>query len=215
MAAPNVLAQSVLAQKDHHTEDEYFAFDETSFGRWEYVDGVIRAMAGGTDDHNEICTNVVIALGPQMRARGCHTYGSDMRVHTGTGINTFPDVTVVCGPREYYKLRRDTITNPILIVEVLSESTQAYDLGDKFDHYKSIATLVDYLLIDTRKPHARLYTRDGDHWAYRDAVGLDGVVNLPSVDTGLALSAVYAMIEFDPGYRAAGSPDPEPETRNS
>src|SRR4051812_24858568 len=102
-------------KKDSHTEDEYFAFERDAFGRWEYVGGQIRAMSGGTDDHNTIAVNIVSTLRNALAGRGCRAYVADMKVHTGDGINTFPDVAVVCGPRHYYRGRHDIITNPVLI----------------------------------------------------------------------------------------------------
>ena len=116
------------------TEDEYFEFERRSLGRWEYVNGVIRAMSGGTDDHNTVVGNTGRSLGNGLTRRGCRVYVADMKVHTADGINTFPDISVVCGPRQYYRGRTDIITNPILVVEVLSRSTQEYDRNEKFAH---------------------------------------------------------------------------------
>ena len=103
-----------FVEKTHHTEADYFEFERTSFGRWEYVNGEIRQMAGGKDDHNAIIANIIRALGNLLAPRDCRVYGSDMKIHTGDGINTFPDVAVVCGERQYY-LGKDI--NPL---EVLS-----------------------------------------------------------------------------------------------
>src|SRR5579872_5858488 len=94
-------------EKDFYTEEEYFEFERTSFGRWEYVNGEIRAMSGGTDDHAAIAANVVGTIRQALLPRGCRVYGSDMKVHTGDGINTFPDVSAVCGPRDYYQGKND------------------------------------------------------------------------------------------------------------
>ena len=186
-----------FVSKDRYSEDDYFVFEETSFGQWEFVNGEIRAMAGGSDDHNTIAGNLAGALRNAIASKGCRVYGPDMRVHTGNGINTFPDVSVVCGPRKYHRGRADTITNPILIAEVLSPSTQGYDRGEKFDHYKTVSTLTDYLIVFPETARIMLYTRDGDHWELRDIVGLDSSVNLTSVHTTLALSDVYDQIEFE------------------
>ncbi len=200
------------------TEDEYFAFSETALERWEFIPvgplgpdgsslgqvnpvgqptwGTIRAMSGGSDDHAAIISNIGRTLGNALVPRGCRVYGSDMRVHTGDGENTFPDVAVVCGPRVYHQGRMDTITNPVLIVEVLSPSTVGYDLGDKFAHYQTIPTLTDYLLVAQDTARAILHSRAGDHWETRIVGGLEGAVHLPSVGVTLALTDVYALIEF-------------------
>lgn len=192
-----------LVEKDRYTEDEYFAFAMSAFGRWEYVQGEIRAMAGGTDDHNTIVTNIGAALHAALVPKGCRVYQSDMRVHTGDDVNTFPDVAVVCGPRVYHQGRTDTITNPCLIVEVLSPSTQGYDRGEKWDHYQTVLTLVDYLLVSPDEPRVLLLTRQADHWDMREISGLAGSVQLPSVGVTLALGEIYAQIEFGSGGSAA------------
>src|SRR3712207_6617278 len=96
-------------EKDLYTEDEYFAFEREAFGRWEYVNGEIRAMSGGTDDHNTIAVNIGGTLRNALVPRGCRVYVADMKVHTGDGTNTFtfPDVAVVCGPRQYHRNKTD------------------------------------------------------------------------------------------------------------
>ena len=197
--------QRQYEEKDAYTEDDYFAFERTAFGRWEFVGGEIRAMAGGSDDHNAIVTNIGRVLGNAMVPRGCRVYISDMKVHTGDGINTFPDVAVVCGPRRYHRGRTDVVTNPLVLVEVLSDSTEGYDRGEKFDHYRTIPTLADYLLVSQREPRVFHYSLSGDHWAFREAAGLDASVSLPSIEATLALSDVYALIEFGDG---GGEPQP-------
>ena len=183
-------------EKETYTEDEYFEFERTSFGRWEYVKGEIRAMSGGTADHSTIAGNILGTLRAALLPKGCRVFGSDMKVHTGDGLNTLPDVSVVCGPLTFHRGRKDIITNPLLIVEVLSDSTQAYDMGDKFRHYQSIPTLTDYLMVAQDEARVMLYTRHEDHWHYRDVTGLTSTVHLPSVETTLALSDVYALIEL-------------------
>jgi len=196
------LPQQYFEEKDIYTEDEYFAFERTAFGRWEYVGGEIRAMSGGTDDHNTITANIGRALGNALAARGCRVYVADMKVHTGDGINTFPDVALVCGPRVYYQGKADIITNPVLIVEVLSNSTQGYDRGEKFDHYQTIPSLTDYLLVAQDELGVLLYTRQADHWDLRDISGVESLVHLPSVQATLALADIYALIELPSGEGA-------------
>lgn len=183
-------------EKDVYTEDEYFEFERTNFGRWEYVKGEIRAMSGGTADHSTIGGNIARILGNALVPRGCRVFGSDMKIHTRAAVNTFPDVSVVCGPLGFHRGRKDIITNPLLIVEVLSDSTEAYDQGDKFRYYQTIPTLTDYLLVAQDEARIELYTRDDDHWHYRAIAGLSSAVHLPSVETTLALSDIYALIEF-------------------
>ncbi len=185
-----------FVEKTRYTEAEYFEFERTSFGRWEYINGEIRQMAGGKDDHNAIAMNIGRALGNLLAPRDCRVYGSDMKIHTGDGVNTFPDVAVVCGERQYYLGKEDVIINPLLVVEVLSPSTRGYDRGDKFDHYKTIHALEEYLLVDQDSARVLLYTRREDHWEMREAGGQDSSIYLSSLQDTLTLSDVYAKIEF-------------------
>lgn len=184
-------------EKDYSTEAEYFEFERKAIGRWEYVNGAIRQMAGGADDHNVIAINVARTLGNAMVPRGCRVYGSDMKIHTGDGNNTFPDVAVVCGPRHYHGGRTDVISNPLLIVEVLSPSTAGYDRGEKFDHYRTVPTLADYLLVSMDEPRVFHYSLRGDLWVFQETTGLDAAITLPSIETTLALADIYALIEFE------------------
>ncbi len=184
-------------EKEHYTEAEYFEFECHAFGRWEYVNGRIRQMSGGTTDHGDISSNLVRVLGNALVPRGCHVYGSDVKIHTRNGINTFPDVSVFCGTHRYYAGRNDVLLNPQLIVEVLSPSTEGYDRSEKFDHYQTIETLTDYLLVEQDQARVMLYTRRTDFWEMRVIMGIAGSVFLPSVDVTLALADVYAQIEFD------------------
>ncbi len=183
-------------EKTHYTEAEYFEIERTSFGRWEYVNGEIRQMAGGSDDHGMISTSVGRALGNALVPRGCRVYVENLKIHTGDGIDTFPDVSVVCGERQYYLGRTDVILNPLLIVEVLSPSTEGYDRGRKFDHYQTIEALQDYLLVEQDQARVLLFTRRNSHWEMQEVKGLEGAVHLPSVGIDLALADIYALIEF-------------------
>ncbi len=195
------LAEKYLSdtEKQHSTEAEYFEFDRMSVGRWEYVNGEIRAMSGGTANHSMIAMNIGATLRAALLFKGCRVFGSDMRIHTGDGINTFPDVSVACGPLVFYQGRTDTLLNPLLIVEVLSDSTEPYDRGEKFRHFQTVPTLTDYLLVSQHEPRAEIFTRRGDHWEYRAVTDLDAALILPSVEVTLAVSDVYALIEWDQG----------------
>ena len=182
-------------EKTHYTEAEYFEFERTAFGRWEYVSGEIRELSSGSDDHSMITASIGRALGNVLIPRGNRVYVSNMKVHAG-GVNTFPDVAVVVGPRLYHRGRADTITNPALIVEVLSPSSRDYDRSEKFDYYAAIETLTDYLLVEQDRARVLLCTRRQDYWEQREVQGRDGTIHLPSVDVTLALADVYALIEF-------------------
>ncbi len=189
------LAQQYV-EKERYTEAEYFEFERTAFGRWEYVNGKIRQMSGGTTDHGAISMNIGRALGNVLVPRGCRVYGSDVKIHTGDGVNTFPDVSVICGEQQLYFDKKDVVLNPLLVVEVLSPLTEGYDRGGKFDHYRTIASLQEYLLVEQDQPLMLLFTRRNGHWEMREVRDLESEMHLSSVDVTLKLSDVYALIEF-------------------
>jgi len=210
------LAPQYVEEK-RYTEAEYFEIERTAFGRWEYVGGQVRLMSGGTTDHGAIASNVVRLLGNALVPRGCRVYGSAVKIHTGDGVNTFPDVSVVCGEHHYYSGRKDVVLNPLLVVEVLSPSTEGYDRGEKFDHYQNIESLQEYLLVEQDEPRVLLYTRREDRWEMREdrwemredrwemredrwemreARGREKSISLPSVGVTLALADIYALVEF-------------------
>jgi Uma2 family endonuclease len=206
-------ATLVLKNGDHCTEDEYFAFCDQSEERWEFIadksltgepleTGVIRAMIGGTADHSGIAMNLGRALANALGLIGnenCRVFGSDLRVRTTEGRNTFPDVSVVCGPIVYHRKLRDTITNPIFLAEVLSPSTRAYDRGEKRIAYQTIPTLLHYLLIEAGTSSIEVLTRTSEGWEAVVVTGLDGRVALAGLGIEIALAHVYALVAFDEG----------------
>ena len=187
------LAQQYVEERQY--TEEYFEFERTSFGRWEYVNGKIRQMSGGTTDHGAISANIIRVLGNALVPRGSRVHGSDVKVHTGDVVNTFPDVSVICGEQLYFG-KKDVVLNPLLVVEVLSPSTEGYDRGGKFDHYRTIASLQEYLLVEQDQPLMLLFTRRNGHWEMREVRELTSKIYLSSVDVTLKLSDVYALIEF-------------------
>ncbi len=132
----------------HYSLDEYFGIEEMSEARHEYFSGEIFAMSGGSRNHNEIALNLREPLNAVVRDRGCRTFVSDVRLKTPAGLYTYPDVMVICGKAELTGDRLETVTNPVVLAEVLSNATRDYDRGQKFDLYRSIPTLRDYLLTD-------------------------------------------------------------------
>jgi Uma2 family endonuclease len=139
--------------KDLVTPNEYLILERQAPYKSEYRDGQIVAMSGASRQHNIITANVVAELHAQLKQRSCTVLPSDMRVKvTSTGLYTYPDVVVVCGEALFDDNQQDTLLNPTLIVEVLSKSTEAYDRGDKFKHYRHLPSLAEYLLISQDKP---------------------------------------------------------------
>jgi Uma2 family endonuclease len=173
--------------------EEYLALERQAEYKSEYLDGVMYAMAGGTERHNLIAANIIISVGIQLRNRLCRVYPSDLKVRIPNSARFFyPDVSVVCGDTKFADDERDVILNPVLIVEVLSESTAAYDRGKKFLSYQQIESLREYLLIAQDEFLVEHFVRqDNDSWLYTKANGLEETITLPSIECKLALRDVY------------------------
>jgi Uma2 family endonuclease len=180
------------------TEAEYLAFDRQAGFKSEFFGGEIFAMAGGSAMHSLIAANLIRHLGNQLRGGSCKVFTSDLRLKIlATGLLTYPDTSVVCGQLEYVEGTDDTILNPTLIVEVLSDSTEGYDRGEKFRQYQQMPALKEYLLVSQRLPRIEQYLRGGkDEWTLRSAEGLASSLRLPSVEITLELSEVFAGVDF-------------------
>jgi Uma2 family endonuclease len=174
-----------------YSVDDYFSLEEGSTVRHEFLNGEIFAMAGGTLAHNQITANIIGGLGAALKGRPCRALGSDMRLLTPGGLLTYPDVMVICGSVELAHGRRDVVTNPIVLVEVLSDATRAYDLGEKFELYKAIPTLRAYLAVEQRAIGIQYFRREGSSWGVTNIDAGDQVVSLPSIDVRLPVADVY------------------------
>jgi len=187
-----------LAQKkpQFFTPEEYLEFERNSEIRHEYLDGEIFEMAGANKSHNIISANVIRVLGNELFVRECNVYGSDMRVKiTATEKYTYPDVVAICGEEIYEDGTEDTLLNPMLIVEVLSKSTEAYDRGAKFEYYQTIESLQEYVLIAQEPFRVEQFVRkDKNIWTYFEFRRAEDVVNLTSIDCKLTLKDIYHKI---------------------
>jgi Uma2 family endonuclease len=184
--------------KTFMTPDEYLKFERASEEKHEYFAGEIFAMSGASENHNVIVGNLIATIHPQLRQKPCKIYPSDMRIKiSSTGLYTYPDVTVVCGTPELEDNYVDTLLNSNVIIEVLSPSTEAYDRGKKFRHYKTIKSLQDYILISQDSMRIEHFALRDNEWAYADAEVPNAVITLPSIDCTLNLSDVYEKITFD------------------
>jgi Uma2 family endonuclease len=153
-------------------------------------------MAGGSERHNLIAANIIIALGTQLRDRPCRVYPSDLKVRIRNSKNFFyPDVSVIRGETQFADEERDVILNPVLIVEVLSESTEAFDRGKKFSSYQQIESLQEYLLAAQDEFVVEHYLRQENGWLYTKASELDASLALPALNCRIALSDVYNKVE--------------------
>ena len=170
---------------------DYLEIDELSNVKLEFFDGEIFAMAGRTPDHAELAMNLGIALAA-VRDHGCAVYSSDLRIRVlATGLAAYPDVTVVCGPKQTDPESRTTIINPTVIVEVLSDSTQDYDRGEKIEHYRQIPSLQACLLVSHRQRHIEVWRRGADgSWSRADH-GAGSIVELDAIGVSFAVDEVY------------------------
>jgi Uma2 family endonuclease len=175
-----------------YTHAEYLRLEAFSNVKHEFCGGEIHAMAGGTIDHGALAANAIALLRTQLGARPCRVFTSDVRVRVlATGLATYPDVSVVCGSIERDPDDRHAVTNPIVIVEVLSESTADYDRGEKFEHYRQLASLRAYLLIDSRTIAVEARHRAPDATWSTNSAGPGQRISLPSLDLTIAVDELY------------------------
>jgi Uma2 family endonuclease len=190
------------------TEDEYLAFDREAEERHIYVDGEIFAMAGESGEHADIITNTVQSLANQLEDSPCRVRTGNSRVRSGplpkspkrpAGLYSYPDVFVICDEPEYLDTHRDVVLNPKVIVEILSESTEAFDRGGKFTRYQRYSTtLTDYILVSQDAPQIEHYHRENNGtWTYQIHEGLKAIVKVPSIKCKLKAADVYRRVEFD------------------
>lgn len=180
------------------SESDYFALDENSDIKYEYVNGQVYAMTGATVRHTLINNNTSTALANLLANTNCIVVSNDTRVKVESKIShRYPDTTVVCDKIEYVENRKDTIRNPIVIVEVLSPKTALIDRNQKLDEYTQISSLQEYILItqDEFKVE-RFFRQESGDWLYTKVTGLDGVLSLPSIGCRLRLADIYKKIEL-------------------
>jgi Uma2 family endonuclease len=180
-----------------YTPQEYVALERKAAYKSEYINGFIFAMAGASHRHNLIVVNVAREVSLQFKGRPCEIYVSDMRVNVSeTGLYTYPDVVALCDEPRFEDAELDTLLNPSVIVEVLSESTEAYDRGEKFAHYRRLASLAEYVLIAQDKIRVEHYARQGEQWVLSEISDPGGTLHLASVGCDLALREIYDRVEF-------------------
>lgn len=190
--------------KQAMTEAEYIAYELTSTRKHEYYRGEVYAMAGGTEFHNLVAGNTYAALHVQLRRRPCRVYNSDQRLKiVSTGLYTYPDLTIVCGETQFLEPSRLTLINPTVLIEVLSASTERYDRGMKFQHYRTIVSLQEYVLIAQDEHRIEHYSRQaGGLWVLHEALGLAAMLELGSINCTLSLADVYEKVDVAEGAGA-------------
>lgn len=172
--------------------DAYLELEEVSPVKHEFLAGEVWAMAGGTLDHAAISVNVSTLLSISLRGRPCRVYSSDLRVRVlATGLGTYPDVTVVCGRPDFdgADRKQQTVTNPRVIVEVLSPSTVNYDRGEKLTHYQQVASLQEIVLVESDEHRVDVWQRTGDGWTLNSVT--TGSIRLDSIDVEVPVAEIY------------------------
>jgi Uma2 family endonuclease len=182
------------------TPDEYYRIEEASPERHEWFNGEMFAMAGGTTPHSLIKVNLIRELSVALKGRRCYPTDSDQRVKvTSSGLRTYPDAAVFCGPVEYDPEDRakTTAINPVMLFEVLSETTEGYDRGKKAENYRTIPSLQAYVLLSQNDPHAEMYERcDDGTWKLTEWHGLNASLHIACIETTIKLAELYDRVEF-------------------
>jgi Uma2 family endonuclease len=176
---------------------EYLELERRAEFKSEYYEGEMFAMAGASRRHAVISTNLIGELRQQLKPRPCEAYSSDLRLRITPDLYTYPDVLVVCGEPQFADDQKDTLLNPTLIIEVLSESTRDYDRGRKFQHYRTLPSLAEYLTVDQDEPHVEHWTRQPENrWLLAEFAGLEPGIRLASIDCVLPLAEIYDKVDW-------------------
>ncbi len=190
---------SALQKEKIYKPDQYLELERAAEERHEYLDGQIYLMSGGSPKHNTICVNVIRDLSNQLKGKSCQVFESNMKVGTETsGLFSYPDVSVACGEPTFHDNHQDVLTNPSVIIEVLSPSTERFDRGKKFARYQRFDSFTDYILITQDEPRVEHFARQANGtWILTVATGLKSKIEITSIACTLKLSEVYDRIKFE------------------
>lgn len=178
---------------------EYLERERHAEFKSEYFDGEVFAKAGGSLNHSLIAANLIREIGLALKDRQCIVATSDLRVKVdATGLYTYPDATIVCGDLEFDDEKRDTVLNPTVLVEVLSESTEKYDRGRKSQHYRRIPSLKALVLVSQEDFHVEWHTRESDSWLLNERTGLDQELDIQSLGIRISLAEIYRNVVITP-----------------
>lgn len=180
------------------TPEEYLAIERDVEAKHEFYRGELFAMGGASFDHTQITLAAAASIFAQLKSTKCHVSTNDLRVKvSASGLYTYPDIVVTCEKPRFEDEHFDTLLNPQAIIEVLSETTEKYDRGKKFEHYRQIESLREYALVAQDRAHIELFTRGDDGvWSLSEATGLEATIALPTVGCELALADVYAKVSW-------------------
>lgn len=201
----------------YYTPEEYLAMEENADFKSEYFQGEIFAMAGATANHSRIVRNLLARMTMAFENKNCEAFGLDMRLWIeAVKLFTYPDVVVSCGKLKFHQDRSDTIINPLLLVEVLSESTQNYDRGQKFFLYRAIESLKDYVLVDQYQFQVEHFSKEEDgRWVLTECNKAEDILSIPRIDFRISLKDIYDRVEFSEAESKARKSKNSPKKRRS
>jgi Uma2 family endonuclease len=195
------------------TPEEYLSTERKAEYKSEYSDGEMYAMSGASREHNRITVNLVRVVGNQLRGSSCEPFSADMRVRIPYPHSyVYPDLVVTCGKADFEDEELDVLLNPVLVVEVLSSSTEKYDRGVKFSLYRRIESLREYVLVSQDMPHVERFVKRDEGWVLMDAEGLEATIRLESISCELSLAEVYDRVTF-PAAENENAEPPDSRTR--
>lgn len=180
------------------TPTEYLKIERAAEFKSEFFRGEMFAMAGASRRHNQVVSNIIREIGNALKDGPCEIYPSDLRVRvSATGLYTYPDATIVYGESQFEDDQLDTLINPTVVFEVLSESTESYDRGTKVSHYRKLPSVKEYVLIAQDRASVECYVRqESGGWLLQEATSLDEVARFESVDIDIPLSEIYRNVDF-------------------
>lgn len=180
------------------TPEEYLALERKAEFKSEYFNGEMFALAGAKVNHILINGNINREIGNKLKDKPCKVFSNDLRVKISTtGLYTYPDIVIACGETKLEDEELDTLLNPTLIIEILSDSTESYDRGKKFEHYRTLESLQEYVLVSQEKPKVEQFLKQPDgKWLYSEVNGIDSVVQFSSIECEIDLKEIYHKVEF-------------------
>ncbi|KAA3606534.1 MAG: Uma2 family endonuclease [Calditrichaeota bacterium] len=185
--------------KQFYTIEEYLEFEDQADTKHQLYNGEIFAMSGATLNHNIIASYTSFALMNAFKGKPCIVTGADLKVQIEkNGLFTYPDVSIFCGEPEFYKNRNDTITNPILIVEVLSDSIEAFERGKKFELYRTLESFKHYILISQKEIHVEYYFKnEKSNWELEEFKEMKDILKIHNLNVEISLEEIYSKVKFE------------------
>ena len=186
------------AEKICLSPTDFLEFERESETKHEYFEGQIYDMSGASLKHNVISINTISNLSNKLKGKKCRPFGSDLRIHIPiNSLFTYPDISIICDDIKTTDDKFDTVTNPTVIIEILSASTRNYDLGKKFLLYRQIESLQHYIMIDSEEVRVMMYSKNADEtWTFEEHINVDHHINIKTIETCLQIADIYETIDF-------------------